>query len=193
MKAEKERYEVILAGSGGQGLVLAGIMLGEAAMLEGKVVAQTQTYEAATRGGFSMAEVIIDRREIVYQQVQDPDIVLTLTEETLEKYASFAEKGVPVYYDSTLARSRVGPNLTGYPFTKIASDLGKVTAANILALGSLIATVPMVKAESLAQVIRRRFKGNALELNLRALQTGIELVKTAVSGKDEETWRPCRT
>jgi 2-oxoglutarate ferredoxin oxidoreductase subunit gamma len=174
MKAEKERYEVMLAGSGGQGLVLAGIMLGEAAILEGKVVSQTQTYEAASR------EVIIDQREIIYQQVQDPDIVLTLTEETLEKYASLAEKGVPVYYDSTLARSRVGPNLTGYPFTKIASDLGKVTAVNLLALGSLIATVPMVKAESLAQVIRKRFKGNALELNLKALQAGIELVMTAV-------------
>jgi 2-oxoglutarate ferredoxin oxidoreductase subunit gamma len=87
---------------------------------------------------------------------------------------------VPVYYDSTLARSRVGANLTGYPFTKIASDLGKVTAVNILALGSLIATVPMVKAESLEQVIRKRFKGNALELNLTALRTGIELVMTAV-------------
>jgi 2-oxoglutarate ferredoxin oxidoreductase subunit gamma len=180
MKAEKERYEVIMAGSGGQGLVLAGIMLGEAAILEGKVVSQTQTYEAASRGGFSMAEVIIDRREIIYQQVQDPDIVLTLTEETLEKYAYFAENDVPVYYDSTLARSRVGANLTGYPFTKIASDLGKVTAVNILALGSLIATVPMVKAESMEQVIRKRFKGNALELNLTALRTGIELVMTAV-------------
>ena len=72
-----------------------------------------------------MAEVIIDRREIIYQQVQDPDIVLTLTEETLEKYASFAEKGVPVYYDSTLARSRVGSNPPGYPFQKTPPHPGK--------------------------------------------------------------------
>ena len=91
---QKTRYEVILAGSGGQGLVLSGIMLGEAAILEGKVVVQTQSYGIASRGGFSMAEVIIDQEEIVYQQVQEPDIVLTLTEEALEKYLPFAEKQV---------------------------------------------------------------------------------------------------
>lgn len=176
MSEPKDRYEIIQAGSGGQGLVLSGIMLGEAAMLEGKVVAQTQTYEAATRGGFSMAEVIIDRDEIVYQQVQEPDIVLTLTEETLGKYAHFAEEGVPVFYDTTLAKARTGANLTGYPFTKIASDLGRVTAVNVLALGAMIATVRMVKVESLVQVIERRFKGKALEGNLKALRAGMELV-----------------
>jgi 2-oxoglutarate ferredoxin oxidoreductase subunit gamma len=179
MNAERGRYEVILAGSGGQGLVLAGIMLGEAAMLEGKVVSQTQTYEAASRGGFSMAEVIIDRQEIIYQQVQEPDFILALTGETLEKYASFAEKGVPVYYDTTLAKARTGANLAGYPFTKIASDLGKVTAVNVLALGAMIAVIPVVKAESLSRVIRKRFKGKALELNLMAMQAGIELARTA--------------
>ncbi len=53
---------------------------------------QTQSYGIASRGGFSLAEVIIDQEEIIYQQVQEPDIILTLTEEALEKYAPFAEK-----------------------------------------------------------------------------------------------------
>ncbi len=61
-KEKKERYEVILAGSGGQGLVLSGIMLAEAAILEGKNVVQTVSYGIASRGGFSMAGVIIDTR-----------------------------------------------------------------------------------------------------------------------------------
>jgi 2-oxoglutarate ferredoxin oxidoreductase subunit gamma len=179
MNETKGRYEVIMAGSGGQGLVLAGIMLGEAAMLEGKVVMQTQTYEAASRGGFSMAEVIISPEEIIYQHVMAPDIVLTLTEETLEKYAGFSEKGVPVYYDTTLAKPRTGDHLSGFAFTQMASDMGNVASVNILAMGALLGTVPMVETESLVRVIRKRFKGKAVDLNIRALQAGLELVRGA--------------
>ena len=176
MMGKKERYEIILAGSGGQGLVLAGIMLGEAAVLEGRNVVQTQSYGIASRGGLSLAEVIIDREEIIYQQVQEPDIILALTEEALEKYATLAKKGVRIFYDTTLAKRRAGANLTGYPFTKIASDLGNVAAVNILSLGAMTAAVPMVKTESLAGVIRKRFQGKALEMNLKALQKGVELI-----------------
>lgn len=168
-----------MAGSGGQGLVLAGIMLGEAAMLEGKVVMQTQTYEAASRGGFSMAEVIISTEEIIYQHVLEPDIILTLTEETLEKYAGFAEKGVPVFYDTTLAKPRTNDHLSGFAFTQMASDMGNVASVNILAMGALLGAVPMVETESLIRVIRKRFKGAAVDLNIRALQAGLELVRGA--------------
>jgi 2-oxoglutarate ferredoxin oxidoreductase subunit gamma len=183
MKEDQRRYEVILAGSGGQGLVLSGIMLGEAAILEGKVVVQTQSYGIASRGGLSLAEVIIDHQEIIYQQVQAPDIILTLTEEALEKFASFAEKGVTIFYDTTLAKTRTGENLTGYPFTQIASDQGNVASVNILSLGAMITALPMIKAESLARVIRKRFQGKALEMNLKMLQAGADLIR-----KGEKTW-----
>ncbi len=182
-KKDKDRYEVILAGSGGQGLVLSGIMLGEAAILEGKVVAQTQSYGIASRGGLSLAEVIIDEEEIIYQQVQAPDIILTLTEEALEKFAPFAEKGVTIFYDTTLAKVRSGENLTGYPFTQIASDLGNVGSVNILSLGAMITALPMINTESLAQVLRKRFQGKALEMNLQMLQAGADLAR-----KGERTW-----
>jgi len=170
------RYEVILAGSGGQGLVLAGIILGEAAILEGNNVVQTQSYGIASRGGLSLAEVIIDRKEIIYQQVQAPDIILALTEEALEKYRSWAGKGVSVVYDTTLAKARTGENLSGYPFTRLASEMGSVGSVNILALGALSALGRMVKTQSLAEVIRKRFPGKAAEANLQMLQRGVELV-----------------
>lgn len=177
MKDNPNRYEVIMAGSGGQGLVLAGIMLGEAATLEGRIAVQTQSYEAASRGGFSMAEVIIDTQEIIYQQVQEPDIILALTEESMIKYAPFAEKGITLLYDTTLVKARTGATLFGYPFTQIAGDLGNTASVNILSLGAMIARVPMIKAESLIQVIRRRFKGKAMEMNIKALEKGEELIQ----------------
>lgn len=185
MKEERKRYEIILAGSGGQGLVLSGIMLGEAAILEGKTVVQTQSYGIASRGGLSLAEVIIDQQEIVYQQVQAPDMILTLTEEALDKFASFADKGVMLFYDTTLAKPRTGKNLTGYPFTQIASNLGNVGSVNILSLGAMITALPMIETESLARVIRNRFRGKALETNLQMLEAGSDLVR-----KGETSWEP---
>ena len=183
MKEDRKRYEVILAGSGGQGLVLSGIMLGEAAILEGKVVVQTQSYGIASRGGLSLTEVIMDHEEIIYQQVQEPDIILTLTEEALEKYLPFSEKQVAIFYDTTLVKARPGTNLTGYPFTRIASDLGNLGSVNILSLGAMIAKIPMVKKESLVRVIQKRFKGKTLEMNLQALEAGADLIR-----KGEQTW-----
>jgi 2-oxoglutarate ferredoxin oxidoreductase subunit gamma len=165
-----------MAGSGGQGLVLAGIMLAEAAVLEDRNALQTQSYGIASRGGLSLAEVIVDREEIIYQQVQKPDIILALTEEALEKYADLAEKGTIILYDTTLAKPREGKNLTGYPFTKIANDLGNVGSVNILSLGAIIAAVPVVKTESLTSVLQKRFHGKALEMNLKVLQAGGQLI-----------------
>ena len=175
MKPGAMHREVILAGSGGQGLVLSAILLAEAAMREGKSVVQTQSYGIASRGGLSLAEVIIDDAEIIFQQVRRPDCVLALTEEAIKKFEAWAGKGVPVYYDSTLATARHGPNFHGHPFTQIASDLGNVGSVNILALGALAAHMNLVKRTSLEQLLRQRFAGAAGELNLKMLALGFDL------------------
>lgn len=176
---DKRRYEVILAGVGGQGLVLSGIILGEAAILEGKNTVQTQSYGIASRGGLSLAEVIIDSQEIIYQQVEMPNVILALTEETLEKYSVFAGQGVTVLYDSTLAKSRTGVSLFGYPFTKMANDLGTPSSVNIISLGALTASCAIVDTESLVRVLQKRFNSNLAEESIKALQLGADLVKGA--------------
>jgi 2-oxoglutarate ferredoxin oxidoreductase subunit gamma len=174
MKGGNDHFEVILAGTGGQGLILAGILLAEAAILEGKNVVQTQSYGIASRGGLSLAEVIIDTEEIVFQQVQKPDCILALTEEAVKKYETWASKGVPILYDSTLVNARTAPNLAGYAFTRKASDLGNESSVNLLALGTLAAKTGVVKIESLEQTVRKRFRGSAGE-NLKALAAGRDL------------------
>jgi len=173
---KKDRYEVILAGSGGQGLIVSGMMLGEAAILEGKNVVQTQSYGIASRGGFSAAEVIIDKGEIIFQQVQQPDVILALTEEAMEKYQELAGTGVPVFYDTTLLKPRTGDCLYGFPFTEMAANLGHVGTANMIALGIMSAVTGLVGIESLTRVIGRRFSGKVAEMNIKALLTGIGLV-----------------
>ncbi len=172
---KKDRCEIILAGSGGQGLVVSGIMLAEAAILEGRNVVQTVSYGIASRGGFSMAEVIIDSGEIIFQQVQNPDVVLVLTEEAVEKLESLAGPATPVFYDTTLLAPRSGARFHGLPFTALADDMGHAGTANVIALGCIARATGVVAAESLAEVIRRRFRGRARELNLEALERGVGL------------------
>ena len=175
MGMKKERYEVILAGSGGQGLVVSGIMLAEAAIIEGKNVVQTVSYGIATRGGFSMAEVIIDKEEIIFQQVQKADAVLTLTEEAMVRFGSLADQGTSIFYDTTLLKVRQGDRFHGQPFTEMAGKMGHVGMANIIALGYMAQLNGIVETQSLAEVIKERFSGKTMALNIHALEAGIAL------------------
>ena len=175
MQRARTHSEFILAGSGGQGLILAGMMLAEAAMIEGKNVVQTQSYGIASRGGLSLAEVIVDEGEIIFQQVRRPDCVLALSEEAAKKYESWGTKGVPMLYDSTLAAARSGAAFIGRDFTRRASDLGNAGSVNLLALAALAAYTGVVQATSLEQLLRSRFHGPALEQNLAMLAAGREL------------------
>lgn len=164
--------EVILAGTGGQGLILAGILLAEAAILDGRNVVQTQSYGIASRGGLSLAEVIIDDAEIIFQQVSTPDCVLALSEEAAAKYEGWTAKGVPLLYDSALVKSRTGANFHGHGFTQAASDMGNADSANIVALGTLAACTRAVGMAGLERAIEARFRGPARALNLRLLAIG---------------------
>ena len=167
--------EFILAGTGGQGLILAGILLAEAAILDGRNVVQTQSYGIASRGGLSLAEVIIDDEEIIFQQVSMPDCVLALSEEAATKYEGWTAKGVPLLYDSALVKSRTGSNFHGHGFIRAASDMGNADSANIVALGALAAGTRAVGMASLERAIEARFRGPARALNLRLLAIGAEL------------------
>jgi len=181
--AGQDRYEVILAGAGGQGLVLAGMVLGEAAILEGKNVVQTVSYGIASRGGFSQAEVIIDRAEIIFQQVEKPDIVLAMTKEAFALHRDLASAGSRIFYDSTLLPHQEGPGLLGHPYTRTAADLGHSAGANIVALGTIAAATGLVRVESLVQAVNGRFAPAAAAVNIAALHAGAGLI--AAGGRCE--------
>jgi len=171
----RSHSEIILAGTGGQGLILSGIILAEAAMLEGKNVVQTQSYGIASRGGLSLAEVIVDEDEIIFQQVRAPNCVLALSEEAAKKYEAWATRGVPMLYDTTFAATRSGENFIGCDFTRRASDLGNAGSVHLLALAAVAAFTRVVKIASLESLLRKRFRGAALDLNLKLLAVGSEL------------------
>jgi 2-oxoglutarate ferredoxin oxidoreductase subunit gamma len=175
----EQTYEIILAGTGGQGLVTSGIMLAEAGILDGKNALQTQSYGVAQRGGFSSAEVILSTEEILYQKVEHPDVLIVLNDDAVSRYTGIV---APVLYDSSLMKHYSNKGWYGLPFYQMAMKLGSAKMANLVAIGAMIAKVPVVSFDSMAQVIRKKFKPELAVLNIKAMQYGFDAV---TAGKGE--------
>ena len=177
----KQRYEIILAGSGGQGLVLSARLLGAAAILEGKNVVQTQSVLGdAQRGGLSVAELIIDRDEVIFQQVEQPDIIVALGDMAIKKYGDMNAEIVTLY-EGGLANLPERDKLQGLPFAAEAAKHDY--AVNMLALGAMLATATPVSMESLTTAVRQSFSGKAAEKNVEALQHGLKLAAETLGKK----------
>lgn len=170
--------QIQLSGSGGQGLVLAGIILAEAAMRDGKNVAVAQSYGPEARLGASKAEVIISTEKIAYPQVTKPDILLCLSQDAFDKYFPAMNDHGLIVVDSAQVQA---PSLTAIhklPLVRTAVEhVGNKVVANVVALGALNALAELVSWESLHKAVERRTPAKFREQNLRALEIGRQLVQ----------------
>lgn len=169
--------QVRLSGAGGQGLITAGVILAEAALLDGKNVVQTQTYGPEARLGSSKAEVIISASTIAYPQVTIPDILLCLSLESARKYMSLVHPETLVVLDST----SIGAEVTGrgrivrMPITATALTAGGKMVANTVALGALNRLAALVSPESLRRAVAARVPERFRTLNAAAIEAGERL------------------
>jgi 2-oxoglutarate ferredoxin oxidoreductase subunit gamma len=173
-----ERFEIRLAGSGGQGLILAGIILAEAAgVYDGKFVCQTQSYGPEARGGASKAEVVISDAAIDYPKAIQPDVLLALNQKSLEAFSSDLKPGGLLLVDADLVKEALASRVISLPFTRIARELGRTMAANIVALGALIQLTGAVTLESLTAAVLARVPKGTEDLNRQALAEGVKLAR----------------
>lgn len=171
--------QVQLSGSGGQGLILAGIILADAAIKDGRHVIQTQSYGPEARGGASVAEVIIGSAPVDYPHVEKADILLALTQEALNKYLPAASGKALVILDSLLVTQapKTGATVIKIPVVQTAkNEIGKEVVANIVALGALNSAAGLVTWPSLEEAVKERVPREMFELNQKALSAGRELV-----------------
>jgi 2-oxoglutarate ferredoxin oxidoreductase subunit gamma len=173
------RLEIRLAGSGGQGIVLAGVILAEAAILAGKNAAQSQAYGPESRGGHARADVVIADGEIGFPQAQALDVLVALTEEACERFAKDLRPTGLLVVD---ARAVPEPPTGGWecrrlPIADTAEQAGSLMAANVVALGALAELTGVVDAETLERAVAARVPRQR-ELNLRALEAGRRLART---------------
>ncbi len=179
--------QIQLSGAGGQGLVLAGIILAEAAMRDGKNVAVAQSYGPEARLGASKAEVIISTEKIAYPQVTQPDILLCLSQDAFDKYFPTVDEHTLVFIDSThvQAPSLERDSIYKLPFVRSAIEcVGNKLVANIVALGALNAVTGLVSWESLQKAVEHRTPAKFREQNVRALEVGRQLAQNARQTKE---------
>ena len=176
------RYEIRLGGSGGQGLILMGIILAEAVGLyEGRYVAQTQSYGPEARGGSSKSEVVISDEEIDYPKAEHLDLLLAMNQKSCDDFFADVAPGGLVVVDSTFLSQLPPVSAFGIPFTRIAREkLNKGVAANIVALGALTQITPIVSPRAMRTALLNRIPAGTEKLNLAALKAGIEAAKRAM-------------
>ena len=183
-----QRYEVRLSGSGGQGLIIAGIILAEAAgIYDGKQVCQTQAYGPEARGGASKAEVVISDSEIDYPKAIKPDIVLAMNQKACDSYCFDLKPGGLIIVDGTLVKDLPTPRAIALPFTQIArQELGKEMVANIVALGALAKISGVVAVDSLEKAVLARVPAGTEDLNRRALAAGVAAAAEFLRGRSPQ-------
>jgi 2-oxoglutarate ferredoxin oxidoreductase subunit gamma len=180
-------YEVRLAGAGGQGLQLAGMILASAVALnEGRHVIVTSSYGPEARGGASKTELIISEGEIIYPKPTSIDLVLIMSKAAADKYTTGMKDEAVLIADSTYVLEPTRSPCISLPITRTAAlGFGTPLVANIIALGTICGITGIVKEESLKKAVAARVPKRTIDLNLMALAKGVEMGREAVSeGKD---------
>lgn len=172
-------WELIISGSGGQGAILAGIIFAEAALADGYNVIQTQSYGPEARGGASRSEVLISQQELAYPKVQQCNLMVALTQESLDKYGPLLADGGTLIVDEDIDASAVNPGVKVYkaPIFAAAERLQKPMVANVLVLGILNSISGIVSIESLVNAVRARVPAATIDINLAALEEGSKIGK----------------
>jgi len=172
------RLNIRISGSGGQGVISTGMLLGEAiAIGDGRNVSQSQSYGPEARGGATRADVIVSDGEIYFPECNQLDILIVFTYEAYEKFAVLTKEEGLVIADESAVDVLVGSAKTvPVPFIRIAEkDFGRPIVANIIALGFLATYTKIVSQLSLQEVVTEQFEGSShLELNLKALEVGFK-------------------
>lgn len=186
------RYEIRLSGSGGQGLIFAGVILAEAAGIhDGKYVCQTQSYGPEARGGASKSEVVISDEEIDYPKAIKPDLLLAMNQKSCDAYFFDLKPTGMLIVDSTFVKQLPTTRAIAIPFTQISREkLGKEIGANIIALGALAMLSGAVSLGSLETAVMNRVPRGTEDFNRSALELGIaaarDVLKTKAGPEDDE-------
>lgn len=169
--------EVMFAGFGGQGILLSGKILAEAAMDKGMEVAWVPSYGPEMRGGTAYCTVVISDRPIGSPIIRNPMHLVAMNRPSLEKFSHVIKPGGVILINSSLipiSSGRKDVDEIQIPVTDIAKTLGSVRAANIVALGAFVARSKIIEFDILENAVRNEFKKKKefIPLNLAALQEG---------------------
>jgi 2-oxoglutarate ferredoxin oxidoreductase subunit gamma len=169
------RKEICLSGFGGQGIGLAGYILGRAFSLHQNLEAvMTQAYGPEARGGASSANIVVADRPIDYPFVQEADILVALSQEAYSRFRPDAKNDALVLIDKDLVNPDQGDQILDIPATALAEELGRRIVANMVMLGFLAAQVDLIDPDALQEAIKASVRSQTIPLNIQAFQSGFE-------------------
>ena len=178
---EQEKVEIRFSGTGGQGLVLASIILAEALMMDGFNIITGESHGIEARGGASSAEIIASRKDIFDLSVTLPDILVAISQQAYDKYGKKVKKDTLVILDSSQIRTGSIPDsedVHAFPFTRLVREaLGTTLPTNICFLGALVGISKIVNMDSIKKAILNRVPKSSGSINLKAFELGFSLVK----------------
>lgn len=177
-----KRKEIRIAGFGGQGVILAGLTLGRAAALyDNKYAVVAQSFGPEARGGACAAEVVITEEPVDFPRVTNPSVLVIMSQAAFDLYARGRPRPRDLLVDKDLVEvpAGTGPAPTAIPFTATAEQLGKKIVTNMVMLGALDGKTGLVSPEALRRAVADVVPAKALDLNMRALERGLELGRAA--------------
>ena len=176
------RLAIRLTGSGGQGVILISVILAEAAVLNGDQAVQSQVYGPEARGGMCQADTIISNGEIWFSKPEKPDVLLSLTQPSMNRFSKDTTPSSVIIADTTLSIPGSCPASRIYriPILETASKVvGKAMTANIVAAGAINTILELFPDDVMFEAVKMHIPAGTEELNLKAFEEGKRIAQSA--------------
>lgn len=183
LRQNRGRIEVRITGFGGQGVVLAGHIIGRACAIHADLNAtMIQSFGPEARGSACSATLVISDKEVLYPYIQRPDIFVVMSTEGYEKFGHELQDDGMLVYEQDLVHPifRSGQDSFGIPSTRIAESLGKSIVQNIVMVGFFAGVSNLVSREAMREAVAGSVPAGTEELNLRAFDRGLEYADQGV-------------
>jgi 2-oxoglutarate ferredoxin oxidoreductase subunit gamma len=178
--------EVRIAGFGGQGVILASIVLGEAAAIhDGKFVTMTQSFGPEARGSACSAQLIVSSEPILYPYLTQPDILVVMSQEANARFgADLKPDGLVLYEEDLIQADSLNQHARRYgiPATRFAEELGRKLVLNIVMVGFVTALTGLASPEAVRKAIADSVPKGTEKLNLAAFEKGLAHGQTLTAG-----------
>ncbi|WP_029894269.1 2-oxoacid:acceptor oxidoreductase family protein [Desulfohalovibrio reitneri] len=169
-----DRFEIRLSGTGGQGILTLGRILGHGLALgHGYYVTQTQSYGPEARGGASRCDLVVSSNPISYPKTESLDLLVALSQEACYAYYRYLKTGGVLVLDTGLVAQPPSNVYVGLPFTELTREHIKVPQAmNVVVLGALTHMLPWAEPETMRWALRENLPAKIIDLNLEAFDLG---------------------
>ncbi len=185
-----KEIHLLVSGFGGQGIIMAGDIVGKAAVLhDNKFATMTQAYGPEARGGACSAQVIVSSEEILFPCVADPEILICMSQESYTKNIGSLRSGGTLLCDTDLVKpDAIVTGIAAYniPATRFAEELGNKMMANIVMLGFLTAIAKLVGETAMKDAVASSVPAATRDVNLRAFARGCEYGRAILKSRAKQ-------